>query len=264
MRSAILNTAGVLGILYVLVCLALFLLQRSLLYHPRPRSEQAGATLLELQSAGERIQVTVVERAGPDALVYFGGNAEDVSWNVPEFRTAFPAQSIYLMHYRGYGGSSGQPGEEGIVADAFALVDRVLASHANVVVLGRSLGSGVAIRVASERPVKRLVLITPYDSVLGLGSALFPWIPVRWLLRDKYESNIHAPRVTAPVLIIAAEHDEIIPRWSSELLRTRFRTNIVQYAVVAKADHNSISDNAEYWHLMEFARPGAYSPDRAK
>ena len=190
--------------------------------------------------------------AGPEAVVYFGGNAEDVSLNLPDFRAAFPGHSLFLMHYRGYGGSAGEPSEEGLFADGVALLDRVVAAHPNVTLIGRSLGSGIAVRLAAVRPVSQLVLVTPYDSILGIAQQQFALFPVRWMLRDKYESWRYAPLVSAPVLLLAAEHDEVIPRASTELLRTRFQQGNLRYAVIPNTGHNTISQNQAYW---EFLRP---------
>lgn len=255
MGRLVAGAAAAVGGLYLLLCGLLFVFQRRVLYFPQPRSAQAGATVMEFASGGERVMVTVVRRAGPHAIVYFGGNAEDVAWNVPEFTREFPEESIYLMHYRGYGGSTGAPSESGIMADGLALVDQVMKEHPHVVVMGRSLGSGVAVRVASERAVDKVVLITPYDSIVGVGAALFPWMPVRWLARERYESNVYAGKVRAPVLIVAAEADEVIPRWSTELLRTRFAEGQARYVVVRGEGHNSISASKEYWRALEWARP---------
>lgn len=138
------------------------------------------------------------------------------------FSVAFPDTSIYLMHYRGYGGSSGNPTEKALFTDALSLFDEVRTEHSEIDVIGRSLGSGVAVYLASQRPVARLVLVTPYDSVLDIAALQFAYFPLKWLLRDKFESWRFAPQVTAATTIIAAEHDEIIPRASTELLRSHF------------------------------------------
>jgi len=89
--------------------------------------------------------------------------------------------------------------------------------------------------------VKRLVLVTPYDSLQEIAAAHFPYFPVRWLLRDKYESWRYAPRVTAPTLLLAAEHDEIIPASSTQQLLTRFPRGVATMTVIGEADHNAIS-----------------------
>jgi pimeloyl-ACP methyl ester carboxylesterase len=154
------------------------------------------------------------------------------------------------MHYRGYGGSAGSPSEEGLAADGLALLDRVLSAHSRVTLIGRSLGSGIAVRLAAARPVSRLVLVTPYDSILGIAQEQFALFPVRWLLRDTYESWRYAPSISAPVLVLAAEHDEVIPRASTELLRTRFRQENLRYIVIPGTGHNTISHSVAYWEAL--------------
>jgi pimeloyl-ACP methyl ester carboxylesterase len=206
---------------------------------------------MTLETGTGPVLVSTRPNAGSNALIYFGGNAEDVSQNMPGLAGAFPNDAIYLLHYPGYGGSSGSPSEQAIFADALALFDRVHAEHKNIVVIGRSLGSGVAIHVASLRPVKRLVLVTPYDSLGDVAAHNYPYLPVRWLLRDKFESWRYAPQVMAPTRIIVAEQDEVIPRASTDRLRTRFKNGVASYVVVAAVGHNSISDSAEYLSLLK-------------
>jgi len=189
-------------------------------------------------------------RKGPDAVVYFGGNAEDVNFSLPGLAAAFPKHAIYLMHYRGYGGSTGKPSEDALVADALALLDRVRSEHINVVVIGRSLGSGVAVHLASLRPVARLILVTPYDSLVGLAANQFPLFPVHWLLLDKFESWRYAAQVNVPTLIVAADRDEVIPRTSTEALYARFHSGVATLRVVAGASHNTISESPEYVPLL--------------
>lgn len=242
--------AAIALVAYVVVCAALFLLQRSLIYFPQPRSAVAGASILTLPVDGADVVITVRERSGPSALVYFGGNAEDVSQSLAPLTAAFPDRALYLMHYRGYGGSSGAPSETALVADALRLFDRAQAQHANIVVIGRSLGSGVAIQLARARPAERLVLITPYDSLQDLAARQFPYMPVRWLLRDKFESGRFAAKITAPTLLIAAENDEVIPRSSTDALHARFAAGVASLRVVSGTGHNTISSVPEYTALL--------------
>jgi pimeloyl-ACP methyl ester carboxylesterase len=179
-------------------------------------------------------------------LVYFGGNGEDVSANLDAFSRAFPQHAIYLLHYRGYGGSSGKPSEGDLQADAQALFDKVAAEHSEVAVIGRSLGSGIAVRLATQRPVARLVLVTPYDSIQELAAQQFPYFPVRWLLTDKFESWRHAPQVRAPTLLLAAEFDEVIPRASTQRLSESFAPGIATLVVLPGAGHNTIGNSPQY------------------
>jgi pimeloyl-ACP methyl ester carboxylesterase len=239
------------SLIYLVLCGVLFFFQRSLLYFPQPASGGGDATLIALPVGTARIMVCTRPKESRRALVYFGGNAEDVSLNMPAFSEAFPDSAIYLPHYRGYGGSSGKPSEDALFTDALTLFDVVHARHPDVEVVGRSLGSGVAVYVASRRPVARLVLVTPYDSIQDLAAHQFPYLPVRWILLDKFESCRFAPRVTAPTLIIAADHDEVVPRASTESLRSRFKSGLAAYAVLPGTGHNTISTSPDYMPLLK-------------
>ena len=250
MPRRMLTLAATIAAMYVGLCAALFAFQRSLIYFPQPRSLAAGAATIALPVDGGDVIVTVRPHSGPNALLYFGGNAEDVSYSLPGLAAAYPGHALYLMHYRGYGGSSGTPSEAALFADALALFDRIRAEHQDIVVVGRSLGSGVAAYLASLRPVGRLVLVTPYDSIQDLAVRQFPFFPVRWLLLDRFESWKYAAQVTAPTLLIAAEHDEVIPRASTERLLTRFRGGVAKLEVVPATSHNTISESPEYIPLI--------------
>ena len=234
------------AVAYAGFCVALYVMQRSFQYFPTPRrlgpTQMAGT----FQSGDTLLQLTVSPHAGPGALLYFGGNGEDVSSSVAPLMAAFPDREIVMLHYRGYGGSAGRPTEEALAADAAGLFDKVHAEHPDVIVIGRSLGTGVAVRLASTRPASRLVLVTPYDSLLGIAERQFPIFPVRYLLIDKYESWRYVPKITVPVLILAAERDEVIPAASTETLRARFPAGQVTWVVVPGASHNTIGDAPIY------------------
>ena len=251
MARSLLNLLVVLVLAYAALCAALFFFQRSLIYFPQPRSPGGSASLLTLPTPAGNVWVSTRPRGGSNALIYFGGNAEDVSLSLPGFAAAFAEHAIYLLHYRGYGGSAGAPSEAALIEDGLALFDRVRADHPNIVVVGRSLGSGVALQVASQRSVARLILVTPFDSLEDLAVGQFAWFPVRWLLRDKYQSGQHAPRVTAPTLIIAAEDDEVIPRASTELLQTRFAKGIATLVVLPRTGHNTVEQSPRYWPALQ-------------
>ena len=234
------------AITYLLACLGLFLLQRSLIFFPQPRRAGAADSIIKVKVPDAVLEVSARQLAGPDAVLYFGGNAEDVSGSLPSLAAAFPMHALYLMHYRGYGGSSGKPSEAALFADALALFDQLHAQHPNMTVIGRSLGSGVAVHLASLRPVARLVLVTPYDSLAELAAQQFPLFPVRFLLTDKFESWRYAPLVTVPTTLVMASDDEVIPRASSERLLTRFKPGVAHSVVIADSGHNTLSDRPGY------------------
>jgi pimeloyl-ACP methyl ester carboxylesterase len=229
----------------------LFTYQRSLIYYPQPSFIDTPASTLKMPIADGNLQISVRQLNSSKALIYFGGNAEDVSLNLPDFSAAFPDYAIYLLHYRGYGHSSGAPSEQAIQQDAVSLFDKVHAEHPDITLIGRSLGSGVAVRLASLRPLSKLVLITPYNSLEEVAAFHFPYFPISQLLLDKYESWRYAPQITVPTLILTAEHDEIIPRANTEKLYSQFKSGIVSYQILADTDHNTISQSSQYLPLLK-------------
>ncbi|MDZ3823881.1 MAG: alpha/beta hydrolase [Pseudoxanthomonas sp.] len=199
---------------YAALCLLVFLMQRDLVYlagHTRvavrdtdfalPR--EAGVVLRGWLAAGDQ----------PDALLYFGGNAEQVGHLRDRAGMLFPGHAVYLLAYRGYGASDGRPTEADLGADAVALYDHVRASRpgARIRVVGRSLGSGVAAALASRRPVDRLVLVTPFDDMAALASHHHPWLPVGLLLRERYPAQAHLAGHDGPVLVVRAGRDRVVP-----------------------------------------------------
>ena len=238
---------------YALACLALFAFQRSLIYFPQPKSFGGAASTIRLVVEDGQLAVTVRPHAGPKALIYFGGNAEDVSANLASFSKAFPDHALFLMHYRGFGGSTGKPSEKLLHADAAALFDAVHRDHADVALVGRSLGSGVAIRLATVRPASRVVLVTPYDSIEDIAANQFPLFPVRWLLTDKFASVRYAPAIHVPTLILQAEIDDVIPAASTARLHAAFAPGTASLVVIRGVGHNDISDSAHYLQRMRQA-----------
>ncbi len=251
--APVLRIACLLAVAYAGLCLLLFALQRSFIYFPPPPSPTDPATAWMLEANGVRIHVSAHARQAADAVLYLGGNAEDVDASLPELAAAFPGRALYLVHYRGYGASGGKPSEQALAADARMVFDRLRGNHRGITVVGRSLGSGIAIQVAAQRPVERLVLVTPYNSVAEIAALQFPYVPVTWLLRDKYESWRHAPAITAPTTLIMAEHDEVIPRASTEKLAAHFQPGVARLKVVRGAGHNTIGLQGQYAALLSGA-----------
>ncbi len=134
----------------------------------------------------------------------------------------------------------------GSSADALAVFDHVRAEYTDITVVGRSLGSGVAVYLASERPVNRLVLVTPFDSLVNVAQGHFRYLPVRWLLKDRYDSASRAGGMTAPVLVVTAADDEIIPRERSAALVAAFPQEQVRVAVIPGTGHNTLDLSPGY------------------
>jgi len=238
--------AVALGILYLGACLGLAVFQRRFIYFPTPVVDVSHPDDFTLERDGVRLKISAKAYPGPGAVIYFGGNAEDVSRSLEPLAKAFPDRALYLMHYRGYGGSTGQPTEQSLVADGMALFDCAAKVHPNVVIVGRSLGSGVAVQVAAARPAQRLVLVTPFDSLVALGQAQFPVFPVGLLMRDRFESWRVAPKVSVPTRMLAAESDEVIPRASTERLLNSFIPGTAMMITIPGVGHNTISAHPGY------------------
>lgn len=207
---------------YVGLLALLYVKQRSLLFFPVFTRDPPVAPDFRFEVDGATLRGWVVNPGQPKALLYFGGNADDISLSRDDAAAFAPGHTVYLVAYRGYGHSSGEPSEAALAADAIALFDHVAASHHRVDVLGRSLGSGVAVHVAAARPVQRMALITPFDSVLRVGQVHYPWVPMAWLLKDPFESWRRAPKLEMPVFIVIAGQDNVIPPAHSEALAAAF------------------------------------------
>ena len=231
--------------LYAGLCLLLFLTQRSQVYFPVGESAVRGAVSMSFEMAGATLKVWTVERPGSQALIYFGGNAEDVGASIGAFAERLTGHSLYFVNYRGYAGSSGEPSETALVGDAIAFYDRLQARHPDISVLGRSLGSGVAVQLASARAVNRLVLVTPFDSLVNVARAHFPWLPVRLLMLDRYDSADRIPAVRAPTLVVVAESDEVVPRARTDALIEAF-TIRPRVLVLEGARHNDLDLDPRY------------------
>jgi len=233
--------------LYVVFCVLLFVFQRSLLYFPTSLPA-AAEDFTEILSAGDiELTLSVKRGSGSNAIIYFGGNAEEVSGGLAELASFFPDYGIYLQHYRGYGGSAGKPSEKALHADAAAVFKLVQSRYENIAVIGRSLGSGVAIKLAAENQVNRLVLVSPYDSVLSLARARYPFVPIKMMLIDEFQSVLYAPEVKVPVLIIKAQSDNVVPHDHTEALLHEFAPGIANAITIPGTEHNTISANSNYF-----------------
>ena len=239
----------VLSILYISTCAVLFLTQRSLLYFPTSASIDAAPTVL-IESDGETLRVLTRPADSPNAVIFFGGNADDVSNYLGSFAASVPEQNLFLVNYRGYSGSTGTPSEAALFTDAVAVYDHVHAKFPHVTVIGRSLGSGVAVYLASVRKVDKLILITPYDSIENVAKKHFPIFPIGLLLKDKFDSASRVKDLTAKTLILIAENDKTIPRENADLLVQQFPSDKVVVKTLAGTNHDSITSGAEYLKLI--------------
>jgi uncharacterized protein len=249
MKPALLSFLALATIVYVSLCAYLYLFQRSFIYFPTTAADSGPAEELWLEIGNERIRILQLHPGQPDAIIYFGGNAEDVALNIPEFSDFFRGKSVYLVNYRGYGGSTGSPSESGLYRDAEAIFDFANGGHRRVSLIGRSLGAAIATHLAVVRNVDRLVLITPFDSLASLARRFYPLFPTSVLLKDQYDSMSRAHRIKAPVLMVVAGRDEIIPHESSDKLAKALDPALLTLKVIDNTTHNTIG-TSHYGRLI--------------
>jgi hypothetical protein len=235
---------------------AAWLAQDSLIFFPQPMGSTAhlpghAAPITVDAADGTRLRGWIVTGTANPAptVIYFGGNAEEVSWTLAD--PHWPREwSIVALNYRGYGNSDGKPGERELTADALTIYDAVAArsavDRARIVAFGRSLGTALAAHVAAERPVAGVVLVSPFDSLAAIGSHHYPWLPVSLLLRHRFDALADAHRSTAPMLAIVADADTIIPVARSRTLYEAW-VGPKSWQVVPRADHNTLGATADFW-----------------
>ena len=227
------GVAGLLSMIWLGLSAAMATNQRRLVFNPTIKRE-----VDHPRSAGHRTR-SVVIRAGDGTrlsgwlmtpqvpgphpgIIYFGGRSEEVSWVVRDAAKLFPGMAVLAVNYRGYGNSHGDPDEQHLVDDGRMLYDWLAArNHVDeqrIGVVGRSLGSGVAVQVAMQRPAHAVVLITPYDSILAIAKRKFRAMPIETILRHRFESIKYAPLLSAPTFVLRAAHDDVVPHSHTDLL----------------------------------------------
>ena len=200
----------------------LYLAQRQFVFHPQSaHPSPAAAGLPEAEEAvvdttdGARVIVwQVPPRGEKPVVIYFHGNAEIVASRAKRHRQLM-ADGIGLvaLSYRGYMGSTGSPTEDGLLHDAEAAYRFTTLRYPSspVVLWGHSLGTGVAVALASRHPVAKVILEAPFSSTADVAAAVFPFVPVRWLMRDQFRSDQRIGAVRAPLLIMHGARDWVVP-----------------------------------------------------
>lgn len=248
------GVAGALSVLWVALTAGIAASQRRLVFNPtikrevdKPRSSGHRTRPVVLRAAdGTKLSgwLMTPKVVGPHpAVIYFGGRSEEVSWVVRDAGKLFPGMAVLAVNYRGYGASHGEPAEQLMVDDGRLLFDWLSERHhvdpRRVAVVGRSLGSGVAVQVAMERPVHSLVLITPYDSILAIAKRRFRAVPVEYVLRHRFESVKYAPSLKAPTYVLRAASDDVVPHSHTDILVSKLgRLHLDE--IIPDSDHMNI------------------------
>jgi pimeloyl-ACP methyl ester carboxylesterase len=250
-------------LIYAAVCALAFTLQNRFLFPvDEARSNDPlppGAERLEL-SASDGTKLVGVHlpprRPGPNPplILGFGGNAWNADHAAEYLGDAFPGADIVAFHYRGYAPSEGRPGAAALLADSLLVHDFTAARFPGrpIVAVGFSIGSGVAAHLASERPIAGAILVTPFDSLTKVAAGHVPWLPVRWLFRNRMEAADDLARARAPVAILAGAADSLVPKARTDALRRAART-LVYDRTIPRAGHNDIYARSDFQQSLREA-----------
>jgi fermentation-respiration switch protein FrsA (DUF1100 family) len=244
----IVASVGYLGGLVVL-----FFAQRSMVF-PIPQTARTSPDAAGFPQAEQHILTTadsekvivwhVPARPGHPVVLYFHGNGDFLAGFFGRFRQIIAdGTGVVALSYRGYAGSSGQPSEWGLLQDAAAAYAFTTARYSaeKIVAWGFSLGTGVAVTLAAERPVGKLILEAPYTSLADVAASLFPIFPVRLVMRDQFRSDERIAGVSAPLLIMHGARDATIPIIFGERLFA-LAHEPKQFVRFPEGDHNNLDD----------------------
>lgn len=238
---------------YACGLIVLFFAQRSLLF-PIPTAERMAPQAAGFPQAEEHVLTTadgekvivwhVPARPGRPVVLYFHGNGDFLAGFFGRFREIVAdGTGIVALSYRGYAGSSGRPSERGLLLDAAAAYAFTTARYNadSIVVWGFSLGTGVAVALAAEQPVRKLVLEAPYTSLADVAASAFWFAPVRLLMRDQFRSDERIARVRAPMLMMHGALDPTIPVAFGERLFA-LANEPKRFVSLARGGHNDLDN----------------------
>lgn len=251
-----------------LVVLLIYLFQDRLIFYPQTITEEEAERVSQIYERAEEVTFTGGEgkklhgwlvhprekTVEEKLLIYYGGNAEELSGQISLMSENLPDWTILLVNYRGYGMSEGTPDEEMMYEDALAVFDAVngIMDHnpAKTVLMGRSIGTGIAVKVASERQVDGMVLVTPFDSLKEVARYHYPFLPVSWLLRYSFDSISRINDTGTPLLIIAGGEDHIIPE-ERALKLLEEKEGASEYKLIENRGHNDIHSSPRFWEAIK-------------
>lgn len=246
---------------YGLILILLYVLQSRLIFYPGvlpsdfkfKLTSGAEETMLRT-SDGERINALFFRSRSPDVILYFHGNAGDLSgWQFVADDFTSLGYNFMIIDYRGYGKSSGKLSEEGLYRDAQAAYGYLIASGfapGNILIYGRSIGSGVAVELASSEPCKGLILESPFSSLARLANEKFPFFFPSLYLRYRFDNIGKINSVRCPVIFLHGSHDTLIPVSHSERLFKRF-TGRKELVIVDRGSHNDLHTFNQYGHFLQ-------------
>ena len=246
-----------LGIIYILLVLLLYFIQDSLIFFPQWASVMPSTNTIEridYDTWGVHLS-WFIRRGEWPTYFSFGGNATEALRSLSTFDFS---GTIIVFNYRWYGESSGEPSEANLFQDAVILYDLLerdgYLSQKNTILFGRSLGSWVASYLSSVRPSLALILVTPFDSLVAVASEVYPFIPVKWLLKHQFLSEKYLRNYPHPILVIYGGKDITVPNTRTENLLALLPKE-KKVLSLSEATHDTIHLYPEYSQgITDFSR----------
>lgn len=232
-------------ILYIFGGVYLYFFQRDFIYYNTQEIKHNERNVV-FNIQNEDIKIIVLNENKENAILYFPGRSEIAADNISKFKRIFPNKTVYLINYRGYGGSSGIPTEKNLFFDASFIYTKIQKEHKNITVVGRSLGSGIASYIAQKFEIFKLVLVTPYDSIVNMAKDKYPYYPISLILKDKYDSLERVKNLSVKTLIILASEDKTVPAKYSNNLINAFNKKNLRVKTIKDSGHGTIVDKDEY------------------
>ena len=245
----------------VTIIAVLYLLQERLIF-PAPAIDGSEAKIADFESVsiptpdGETLSAYYHQRDGnKEIILVFHGNGDAAAYQHAKAKTLIEAGfGVLLVEYRGYGNSTGRPSEAGLFVDGIASYDFVRKlSKQPIGLYAHSLGTGVAVHLATKRKVFALVLESPFDSLQAVAQSQMPWIPMRLFLKHKFRSDKLVGQIDIPILIMHGSNDGVIPIDHGKRLKKAAPYDTV-FMEISGANHNDLISFGTVSTAIEFFR----------
>ena len=260
-RKKIMNFFVGLALIYAAMLAFLYVQQRSMMYFP----DKTRPALIENVQLVKVTTKDVLQLEGwyvppgenNPVIIYFHGNASHYGARLPKLIDYIKAgYGVLLAGYRGYGGNPGSPSEQGFYNDARAYMEFLSAVNVpleKTVIYGESIGSGVAVQIATEFKAAALILEAPFSSTVDVAQSVYWFVPVRYLMTDQFRSADKIKNVKSPILIIHGAGDSTIPIGYGRKLYEA-AADPRQFIVIEKAGHNDLYDHGAALHVLDFLK----------
>ena len=239
-------------LIYLLITLGLYFFQRNLLYHPTENNYSGDKLTVKIEKVKIKTEDNIdllawyhkKDNKKYKTILYLHGNAGTLENRIHKINH-FDDMNInfLLLSWRGFSGNAGKPTEKGLYQDARSAVKWLInkgVDEENIIIYGESLGTGVATEISQNKDFAGIILESPFTSMIAAGKSKYPIFPIKFLLKDKYESDKKIINIKSPILVMHGEADNILPFWMGEKMFQL--ANEPKYSYFSKYDD----------HMMEY------------